>query len=94
MITNVSQLADAVDFLFPPHVLADPFTCLSTRFSLHVMPLWTSSMTLFSTPSQVTTVHLFLLTNHPNLACQSESCFSLDMLKEADEAPSDAPEHK
>jgi hypothetical protein len=49
-------------------------------------------MTLFSTPSQVTTVHLFFLTNHPNLACQSESYFSSDMLKEVDEAPSDAPE--
>jgi hypothetical protein len=32
MITNVSQLADAVDFLFPPHVLADPFTCLEHAF--------------------------------------------------------------
>jgi hypothetical protein len=28
MIENVSQLADAINFLFPPHILADPFACL------------------------------------------------------------------
>jgi hypothetical protein len=32
MITDVSQLADAVYFLFPPYVLADPFTCLEHAF--------------------------------------------------------------
>jgi hypothetical protein len=32
VITNVSQLADAVDILFPPHALADPFTCLEHAF--------------------------------------------------------------
>jgi len=43
-------------------------------------------------PSRVTTVHLFFVTNSPNLALQSESYFSSDILKEADDAPSDTPE--
>jgi hypothetical protein len=32
VIENISQLADAVDFLLPPHILADPFACLERTF--------------------------------------------------------------
>ncbi|KAJ8580712.1 hypothetical protein M405DRAFT_869273 [Rhizopogon salebrosus TDB-379] len=32
LIQNISQLADAIDFLFPPHILADPFACLECAF--------------------------------------------------------------
>jgi hypothetical protein len=32
IIENISQLADAIDFLFPPHILADPFACLKRAF--------------------------------------------------------------
>jgi hypothetical protein len=32
MILNISQLADAIDFLFPPHILADPLACLERAF--------------------------------------------------------------
>ena len=32
IIKNISQLADAIDFLFPPHILADPFACLECAF--------------------------------------------------------------
>jgi hypothetical protein len=43
-------------------------------------------------PSQVTTVHLFFIMNHPNLTHQVELYFSSDVLKKADETPSDATE--
>ncbi|KAJ8581058.1 hypothetical protein M405DRAFT_869004 [Rhizopogon salebrosus TDB-379] len=32
IIENISQLANAMDFLLPPHILADPFACLERTF--------------------------------------------------------------
>jgi hypothetical protein len=32
MISDISQLADAIDFLFPPHILADSIACLERSF--------------------------------------------------------------
>jgi hypothetical protein len=32
LIQNISQLANAIDFLFPLHILADFFACLERAF--------------------------------------------------------------
>jgi len=43
-------------------------------------------------PSQVTMICSFVIINHINLIYQSESYFSSNILKEADQALSDVPE--
>ncbi|KAG1777900.1 hypothetical protein EV702DRAFT_199802 [Suillus placidus] len=80
IIDNISDVTDAIDFLFPPHILADPEECIQRAFL--------SSRNVFVDKfNDVVQKHC-----QENEIMIQESYFSSDVLKEAGQVPADAPE--